>query len=232
MQTDIEIKKGQLIEIKQINKHVFHLKIQSDDFTGMEYVPGFTLNIYLGNCENTTDFESRKYSIWNYEPIHQIIDVAICTFSKGKGANWVKTLKTGNTLYFNPPRGKLIIDNSADYYYLIGDITSLSHLYEINRNLSIDKKVFSFIYAHNQKDIFPDIDGSFPFNYYVISPLIPEVVKQKINALEPHFEGEGIAYILGEPKTVIALHEHFKNKKEWDIKKLRSKPFWKEIKSF
>ncbi|MFH7015814.1 FAD-binding oxidoreductase [Flavobacterium sp. FlaQc-47] len=230
METNIEIQKGQLIEIKQLNRHVFHLKIQSEDFDKMQYVPGFTLDIYLGNGEILSNLETRKYSIWNYEPVHQIIDVAICTFSNGKGAHWVSTLKNGDILYFNPPKGKLLINESADYYYLIGDITSLSHLYEINRNLSINKKVFSFIYAYSQRDIFPDIDGSFPFDYYVINPLIPELVQQKIEALEPDFSGTGFAYILGEPKTVITLHDYFKNQKKWNSNQLRSKPFWKEIK--
>lgn len=231
MNTNFEIQKGRLIDIKQINRHVFHLKIQSPDFEKMEYIPGFTIDIFLGNCELSPDLETRKYSIWNYEPIHQIIDVAICTFSNGMGAHWVTTLKKDDLIYFKSPKGKLLVDDSANYYYLIGDITSLSHLYEINRNLSVDKKIFSFIYAYNKRDVFPDLDGSFPLDSYIINPLIPETVKQKINALEPKIEGNGIAYILGEPKTVIALHDYFKNEKQWDIKSLKAKPFWKEIDS-
>ena len=227
MQTNYDIQKGQLIDIKQINKHIFHLKIQSSDFEKMEYIPGFTLNIFLGDYTIFPDLETRKYSIWNYEPIHQIIDVAICTFSKGKGANWVRTLKNDDIIYFEPPKGKLLADDSADYYYLIGDVTSLSHLYEINRNLSLHKKVFSFIYAYNQRDIFPDLDGSFPFDHYIINPLVPEVVKQKISVLKPQIDGNGMAYILGEPKTVVVLCDYFKNEKNWDTKKLKAKPFWK-----
>lgn len=231
METNYEIQKGELIAIRQINRHVFHLKIKSSDFAKMNYVSGFTIDIFLGDSVSFPDLESRKYSIWNYEPVHQVIDVAICTFSKGKGANWVKKLEKGDLIYFKPPRGKLLIDENADYYYMIGDITSLSHLYEINRNISVDKKVFSFIYAHTQRDIFPDIDGSFPFDYYVIDPLIAEDVLEKIAILEPDFRGTGIAYLLGEPKTVIALHNHFKNKKKWHINQIKSKPFWKEIQS-
>ena len=228
METEIIIQQGKLIDIKQVNKHVFHLKIQSADFEKMDYVPGFTLNIFIGDPINEQHIDDRKYSIWNYEPVHQIINVIICTFSKGKGANWVRTLKKGDIIYFTPPRGKLLLDDNADYYLMIGDITALSHLYEINRNLPFNKKVFSFIYTYNQRDIFPDIDGSFAFYYYVINPLDTEMVKDKIMSLLPHFSGRGIAYLLGDPKTVIALQHHFKNEQHWPIKDLRAKPFWKE----
>lgn len=228
MQTNYEIQKGILLDIKQINRHVFHLEIQSSDFKKMEYIPGFTIDIFLGDCLAFPNLETRKYSIWNYEPVHQIIDVAVCTFSKGKGANWVTTLEKEDLIYFKAPKGKLLADDSADYYYLIGDVTSLSHLYEINRNLSMGKKVFSFIYAYNQRDVFPDLDGSFPLDFYIINPLEPEIVKQKINILEPETNNNRIAYILGDPKTVVVLYDYFKNDKQWNIKSLKAKPFWKE----
>lgn len=226
----INIQQGKLIHIHQANRHVYHLKIQSDDFKQLEYIPGFTMDVFLGDPNTQENIDDRKYTIWNYEPIHQIIDVAICTFSNGKGANWVRTLEKGDTVYFKPPRGKLLLDDSADYYLMIGDITSLSHLYEIHRNLPLNKKVFSFIYTYNQRDIFPDIDDSFPLDYYVINPLDPEVVKNKIISLLPDFEGEGIAYLLGDPNTVITLQHYFKNERNWNPKNLKAKPFWKEAK--
>jgi NADPH-dependent ferric siderophore reductase len=91
----------------------------------MQYIAGFTVNIFLGNPNYETNCEDRKYSFWNYEPIHQIADFAICTFSKGKRAEWVQKLQQGDTIYFKPPRGKYFTDNGETNYLLIGDITSL-----------------------------------------------------------------------------------------------------------
>lgn len=37
-------------------------------------------------------------------------------------------------------------------------------------------------------------------------------------------------YLLGELKNVITLQHYFKNEKNWDLKNLKAKPFWKETK--
>ncbi|MCP9752665.1 FAD-binding oxidoreductase [Ferruginibacter sp. HRS2-29] len=223
------IQSGIVLDKKQIAGHTFHLKIQSNDFNQMQYVAGFTVDIFLGNPLSQLDCEDRKYSFWNYEPLNNVADFAICTFSQGKGASWIQKLQQGDIIYFKPPKGKLLVDNNAGYYLMIGNITALSHLYEINRNLPQTKKTFSFIYTYRRQDIFADIDGSFPFNYYIINPLSADAVKSKIIQVLPKFEGKGIAYILGEPETCIALQHYFKNEKHWDSKSLKTKPFWKVI---
>ena len=218
---------GIVLEKQQIAKHTFHIKIQSADFALMKYIPGFTTNIFLGNPYYEKDCECRKYSFWNYEPIHQIADFAICTFSKGKGAEWIQTIPEGDTIYFQQPKGKLLIDNSQIHYLLIGDITSLSHLYEIHRNLSVSKNIFSFIYGEQQADIFPDIDKSYPFNYHIINPISSDEILNSIIKKLPEKSENTIAYIFGHPETCIKVHNYLKTERNISIQNLRTKPFWK-----
>lgn len=221
------IQSGIVLEKKQIANHTFYLKIQSDDFSQMEYVAGYTVDIFIGNPFTQVDCEDRKYSFWNYEAVYQIADFAICTFSEGIGAEWIKTLQQGDKIYFKPPRGKLLVDDSAENYLLIGDITSLSHLYEINRNLPFNKNIFSFIYSAKPADIFPDIDQSYPFEYYIVNPVSAYTILNMIKDRLPTNLENTIAYIFGHPETCITLHNYLKKTQNLPIENLRTKPFWK-----
>lgn len=223
-----QLQKALVLGNTRIAKHTYHLKIQSDDFTKMAYCPGFTLDLYLGNPVLQPGTGHRKYSFWNYEPVHHIADIAVCTFSKGAGAQWIRTVKKGDLLYFNPPRGKLLADHHAGNYLLIGDITSLSHLYEINRNLQVGKSVFSYIYTQHPEDIFPDLDRSFPFNYHIFSTPSPDEIAAEVIAQLPALHEDTIAYILGEPAVCITLHNYLKNSRGFPLAQLKTKPFWKQ----
>jgi NADPH-dependent ferric siderophore reductase len=228
---ELIIQSGTVLENRQIAAHTFHLKIQSDDFADMQCVGGFTVDIFLGNPYENANCENRKYSFWNYEPVYHIVDLAICTFSNGKGAKWIQKLQQGNRIFFKPPKGKLLADNSAENYLLIGDITSLSHLYEIHRNLAVSKNIFSFIYAEQEADFFPDIDNSFPLHHYIINPTPTHKVVNKIVSLLPAQLDNTIAYVFGHPEVCIALHHYLKHNKNMPTQYLRTKPFWKAEKN-
>lgn len=222
-----DIQKAVILDIRQIARHTYHLKIQSEDFRQMAYIPGFTLNMYLGDPFTEPEVADRKYSFWNYDSENQIADIAICTFSKGKGAAWIQTLQPGDMVYFKPPRGKLLVDTSADKYLLIGDITALSHLYEIYRYLPADKDIFSFIYVKAAADIFPDIDGRLPFSYHIINPVSAKAITRQVILHLPEDIDRAMAYILGDPDTSVMLHNYFKKERAFPAQSLKTKPFWK-----
>lgn len=218
---------GIILKKEKIAEHTFYIKVQSHDFAKMHYVPGFTVDFYLGNPYDDLPCENRKYSFWNYEPVSQIADFAICTFSNGKGARWIQSVQTGETIYFNQPRGKLLVDNTADNYLLIGDITSLSHLYELNRGLAISKNVRSFIYAERNDDLFADIDHRFPLDCHVIHSTDPEPILENVMPMLPVNVDNTIVYNFGQPTVCMAIHTQLKNEYRVPIKNLRTKPFWK-----
>ncbi|OIN55680.1 hypothetical protein BLX24_28800 [Arsenicibacter rosenii] len=217
---------GVILKKEKIAEHTFHLKVQSSDFAQMNYVPGFTADVYVGNPYDNPFCEHRKYSFWNYDPVYHTADFALCTFSNGKGARWIQSAQVGEPVYFNQPQGKLLVDNTADNYLLIGDVTSLSHLYELHRGITISKNVRSFIYTECNDDLFADIDQSFPLDCHVISAKsVTENVKQ-ILLLSENVENT-IVYNFGDPGVCMAIHAAFKNEYHVPLKNLRTKPFWK-----
>lgn len=59
-------------------------------------------------------------------------------------------------IYFGGPKGKLTIDHSAENFLFLGDISALSHLYELSRQWKSFQKSFGIIYAKSEKDFIID----------------------------------------------------------------------------
>lgn len=224
--TTSEIFTGIILQKNKIAEHTFHVKIQSAEFSKIKYVAGFTADVFLSDPYYNPQSEVRKYSFWNYEPVYNIADFAINTFSNGKGSDWVKKIQEGDTIFFKEPYGDLVIDESGENYFLIGDITALSHLYEINRALAISKEVYSLIYTENKEDVFPDIDHSFPLKCYTLSPIDSKSILDLINTHFPKNCKNTVAYVLGDSETATTIYNFLKDNPDFDIPHIYFKSFW------
>ncbi|QIH32753.1 FAD-binding oxidoreductase [Sphingobacterium sp. DR205] len=226
--TTLEIFTGIILQKSKIAEHTIHIKIQSADFSKIKYVAGFTTDVFLSNPYYNPHSVSREYSFWNYEPVYNIADLAINTFSNGEGTDWVKGIQEGDTIFFKEPSGDLVIDQSGENYFLIGDITALSHLYEINRALAVSKEVYSLIYAGSKEDVFPDIDHSFPLKYYILRPIDSESILDLINIYFPKDSKNTVAYVLGDSENATAIYKFLKDNPDFDIQRIYFKSFWKK----
>lgn len=109
---------------------------------------------------------------------------------------------------------------------MIGDLSALSHLYMINRNLSKDKQVSSLIYSENINDLYVDINGENPFDFYEIKTNNSDEIISKIQAIIPKLKGDKMVYIAGDSRICIKLNHYFKNELNWNTKQIKIKPFW------
>ncbi|MBN9296769.1 MAG: siderophore-interacting protein [Filimonas sp.] len=224
------LRKGTVIEKRKIAGDTYHLMLMSEELKDLPYAPGEQVKVYIG-ADNDLSFSDkmRTYSIWNYEPDNGVIDLAISTFSNGPGAEWVKNIRECDVVYFGGMKGKRQIDDSADYYILVGDVSSLPHLYELNRHLSANKKVYSFIHSEFHEDFFTDVDGSTPLSFYTMqSADCPVKLMKAIHGIIEREQGRGVAYLEGEAEVCIAIHHYLKKHEQWQSKQIHTKPFWSQ----
>ena len=109
---------------------------------------------------------------------------------------------------------------------MIGDLSALSHLYIINRNLADNKQIKSVIYSQNSNDFFADVDGSNPFDFHVMSENPSTEIIQKLNSIIPEMKGDTMVYIAGDSRVCIALTNYFRKELNWSTKQIKTKPFW------
>lgn len=216
---------GVILSKNKIAENTFHVRIQSRDFSKIQYTSGCTAEIFLSDPYYDSTSEVREYAFWNYEPVYHTADFAIYLFEQDKAAEWIITVKEGDTVFFREFSNEQALDDSGSHYFLIGDSRALAYLYEINRALAVSKRVDSFIYAQQEEDLFPDLDHSFPLNFYVVNPLQPTKIVELLKENFPEGTENTIVYILGNPEISSFISNYLKDNSPFEIRKMYVKDF-------
>src|SRR5437660_1545949 len=103
--------KAVVVNKQRIAENTFHISLALKDMKDFFYTPGEFLRLLVGLDQPVKMSEKvRTYSVWNYDADRQIIDIAVCTFSSGVGANWAKNVNIGDAIHFTGPKGKFVLD--------------------------------------------------------------------------------------------------------------------------
>ncbi|MBJ2175168.1 SIP domain-containing protein [Aureibaculum sp. A20] len=218
-----------IIENKvQLSPSVYQIRLKSESIKKAEFEPGYFIRLGIGIGNDNISFKDkvRSYSVWNINHTEGYLDLAIATESKGIGAEWGQNCNIGDTVYFKWKKGNFLLDTTADSYLMIGDLSALSHLYIIHRNLSNTKHVESLVYTKNSDDFFQDVDGSIPFNFYSLEQNAIDEILKIVKQLAGKLKKEKIVYIAGDSRVCIALNQYFRHELKWNIKQIKTKPFW------
>jgi len=244
-ESKIKFHKAVITNKEKIAAHTYHLRIQGEGIKNLDYTPGMHMKVRVGMGSDASQYDKvRSYSIWDYDSDKGTLDVAVCTHSEGLGTKWIETVEPGTDFYFFLKK-TLIADDSADNYFFIGDISTLGHFYSVNRSLSKGKKIFSFIYGNDESDLFADLDGTKPFDFYVrpadkVSPAPIDFLQEKICAV---FAGQSpengrtnneqhnyIVYLGGDARVCAALPPYFMQKFGLKPEQIKMKSFWNPYK--
>ncbi|MCK0189848.1 SIP domain-containing protein [Arenibacter sp. F20364] len=212
----------------KISESVYKIRLKSESIKKAEFVPGYFLRLGIGIGNDDLSFKDkvRSYSVWNINKTEGYLDLAIATDSKGIGAQWAVACKENETVYFKWKKGNFLLDETADSYLMIGDLSALSHLYILKRNLPHNKQVEGLVYAQNSNDYFEDVDGSRPFNFHTLKQNPISEILNIIKEISPKLKGKIMVYIAGDSRVCIALNQYFRNELNWNTKQIKTKPFW------
>jgi len=219
--------KGQITSKTRLTDSVYKIDITSDAIKTMDFMAGYFIRLGIGIGTNTNSKKDmvRSYSIWDINIDTNTISLAIATDSNGIGAQWVKNCNVGDTVYYKTKKGTFTLNTSADSYLMIGDLSALSHLYIINRSLE-NKPVESIIYNNTLSDLFEDVDGTKPFNFYELEENAIDSILEKVKEQLPNLKGKKMVYIAGDSRVCVALNHYFRKELHWNSKQIKTKPFW------
>lgn len=217
---------AELIHKEQITPTTYHIRIKINGDNLKNYIPGQQLRVLVG-LDNMMSLSNlvRTYSIWYYDELKNEADLAVCTFSNGQGAKWVQNLEYGDTIHFRGPEGKFILNTDADNHLFLGDISSLAHLYELNRHTGLVTKATGIVYSSSKEHYFDDIYPKRNFGFLescanTIEDLIAEISWSGIR------KENTAVYIAGETSICVGLHNYFKKELNFSPKHIKTKPFW------
>ncbi|WP_339709350.1 SIP domain-containing protein [uncultured Kriegella sp.] len=215
-------------ERTRLSEAVWKIRLRSDSIHKADFVPGYFLRVGVGLNDRELSLKEkiRSYSVWNINQAEGYLDLAVATHSNGIGAKWATHCKVGDKVYFKWKKGNFLVDDSADSYLMIGDVSALSHLYMIHRNVPRDRKMKSIIYSQKKSELFSDVDGTTPFDFYEMATNpYPDIIA-KVNEIVPKMTGKKMAYIGGDSRICVALNHYLRKELHWETKQIKTKPFW------
>ena len=214
-----------LIYKEKIAQHTFHLRLKLSRPLD-HYQAGQHLRILVG-LDRVLAFRDlvRTYSVWHYTPANLELDLAVCTFSSGQGAQWAHTINIGDTVYFGGPKGKFVVDASAATYFFLGDVSALGPLYELARQLPSNKAIHGVVHARDTADFFEDKFSNLAFQFIPLNG--PAALPTRALVEQVDFDpAQTIVYIAGEALFCKAMHRYFRTTHFVPPKQLYTKPFW------
>jgi NADPH-dependent ferric siderophore reductase len=216
-----------IVRAERIAAHAYRLTLAGPVFQGWTYTPGQTLNVFFGLASATASLRKRTYSVWGYDPNQHELELAVCTFSDGPGAQWVAQCRPGDTVHFYGPGGQFLLNPAASAHVFLGDVSCLSHFYSLHRQLAPEVPVLSVIHARHRADIFADLDGSLSLHVEVADTLSPVQYLQAAEAQGLRELPQAQVYWGGPGATCVAGHRLLQREWQWPAARLKAKPFWK-----
>ncbi|MEQ9378229.1 MAG: SIP domain-containing protein [Imperialibacter sp.] len=228
----VVLQEATIEEKTKLSSAAYKIRLKSESIAKADFTPGYFLRLGIGidNEDIPINDKVRSYSVWDINKSKGFLDIAIAAHSSGIGAAWAAQSKPGDTVYFKWKKGNFLVDDSADSYLMIGDLSALSHLYMINRSFSKQQQVAGIAYSQDRSELFPDVDGATPFTFYEMPPNpVPEIVEE-VKKLVPKMKGRKIVYLAGDSRVCVALNQYFRKELQWDAKQVKTKPFWNPTK--
>ncbi|EPR68559.1 siderophore-interacting protein [Cyclobacterium qasimii] len=224
----IVLQEAVIVEKSKLSEGAYKIRLKSEGIASVDFVPGYFLRLGIGIDKEDISLKDkmRSYSVWDINKSQGYIDLAIATHSNGIGSVWAKQCKAGDKVYYKWKKGNFLVDNSADSYLMIGDLSALSHLYMINRNLPKEKKVTGIIYSQDKNELFPDLAGTKPFDFHELALNPKEEIMALVKESVSKMSGKKMVYIAGDSRVCVQLNKYFRKELKWESKQIKIKPFW------
>lgn len=212
------------------------------------YVTPHMLRVTLGGAEIDTfpgDQESAyiklifpapgsdKNLMRTYTVRHQRADQFDVDFvlheDSGPASQWAKDAKPGDSIVVGGPGPKKLVDNSADWFLIAGDMTALPAISVNLEQLPTDARGHAFIEVIDESDIQPLRHPAGVELHWLVNPHpgeVSDVLVNRISQLD-WLPGRPSIWAACEFSGMRALRKHLKEERQVDRKDLYISSYWK-----
>ncbi len=170
----------------------------------------------------------RTYTVRAQRPDEIDIDFVIHE-DGGPASTWAINAQTGDQIMVGGPGPKKLVDKSADWFLIVGDMTALPAISVNLEQLPDDARGYAVIEVISEQDI---QDLRVPENveiHWLINPLPGErdsVLLEKVQQLI-WLEGRPSVWCASELSSMRRLRDHFRNQAELEKTDLYISSYWK-----
>ena len=200
------------------------------DLSGFTAIPGNDLMMAVP-LEGSDGTFRRRYTIRRHLTDSNQIVFWIDTTADGPGSRWAKETPIGSTIEAIGPRGKVTLDELADWHLFVGDLSFLSAAYAMAEAIEPPGQALFVFEIDDPKDVvLPTLDDLIGVTFCVVerggrSFDDATGLQASLDALE--FPSDlGHVYIGGELSVVGSLHAALLER-GLGKEQINAKPYWR-----
>lgn len=146
----------------------------------------------------------------------------------GPAAQWAKNVRPGDPILIGGPGPKKLVDNSADWFMIIGDMTALPAVSVNLEQLPDDAKGYAVIEVIDERDIQPLTHPAGVELHWLVNPHPGQasVLLDRVRELE-WLPGRPSIWAACEFSGMRALRQHFKEERQVKRRDLYISSYWK-----
>lgn len=178
--------------------------------------------------EDGTKDVTRTYTV-RYQR-HKQIDVDFVMHSDGGPAsNWAKNARPGDEIRVGGPGPKKLVDNSADWFLLVGDMTALPAISVCIEQLPADARGYAVIEVSEAGDIQALAHPPSFTLHWVITPELGKYSSSLINRVRQleWLSGRPSVWAACEFSKMRELRRYFKTDRQLERQELYISSYWK-----
>lgn len=146
-----------LSERAQLSPNLVHLTLSGLP-TDLKVTPGQDLMLAVPVEGGDGSFR-RRYSVRRVDATHRSIDLWIHTAAGGPGTRWATEAPLGSTIEAIGPRGKITLDEMADWHLFVGDLSFASAAFAMAEAIEPPGQALFVLEIDEEGDeVLPDLD--------------------------------------------------------------------------
>ncbi|MFC7529669.1 siderophore-interacting protein [Actinoplanes sp. GCM10030250] len=210
--------------VGDVTSHMREIELAGPEVPRLRFRPGAHLVVRVPVGDGHA---RRVYTIWGRRESVLTIRVALHD-EGGPGCVWARTVAPGDRITLEPPRSKIMLDETAAFHLFVGDETGAVPLLSMRAALPGDSVVAGVFESAGADDEMPGAHGvpSLPWVHRGrASAVASRVLLRAVQDLELP-PGSGAAYVAGESDTCRLVQRHLIEQRGWSRRAIRVQPQW------
>lgn len=174
------------------------------DLNELEYKPGQDLVLQMPLADGTTG--RRHYTIRSLDKQKKRLDIDFVLHGDSPSGNWARDAKPGTRIDANGPRGRTVLDPTADWHLFTGDETCIPGILGMLETLPSHAHAWAFIEIADASDRQP-VNCKARLDFQWLERGCPggpsDFMLKRVQAFKLPL-GVGHAYLIGETSNVRA----------------------------
>jgi len=227
-----------VISTRRLTPNMIRITLGGDELAGFppDQESGYVKLHFPAQKQGIFTFRSsrkarlRTYTIRNFNPVARELEVDFVVHGdNGPASAWALRAKPGDTIGLTGPGGKKLVDMSADWYFIVGDMTALPAISVNLEQMPGDARGYAVLEVIQEDDCQPlDAPAGIEIHWVVNPhPDRPNSVLADAVRTLPWLDGAANVWLATEFATMRSLRSYFKQERGVNRGEIYASSYWK-----